>query len=129
MTPQVASFAAVLGLDPAELVKQLDVEALVKHCDGSAEAALDTWLNNQALCREVAPPKAQGIFSSRQLDPTALLVAAQQGDLAQVRELVAAGTAVGNTPQFRYDNTPLIIAAEVRCVLSNKKSTFAEPTN
>ena len=62
MTPRVTSFDTTLGMDPAELAKQVDVDALVVHCDGSVEAALDMYLNDQAQCREVAPPKGSGLL-------------------------------------------------------------------
>lgn len=48
-----------MGLDPAELAEQLDVDALIEHCNGSVESALDMYLNDRALCRKVAPLKVQ----------------------------------------------------------------------
>ena len=38
----------------------MNVGVLIEHCGGSVEAALDMYLNDQARCREVAPPKVRG---------------------------------------------------------------------
>jgi len=86
-TPHVTSFAAVLGMEPVDLAKLLDVDALVEHCGGSVEAALDMYLNNHAQCRKVAPPnRPKG---------DALLVPKQQG-AAEEQEGAAAGLGLGS---------------------------------
>ena len=106
-----ACFAKTLGIEPDQLAKRVDVGALVDHCGGSVEAALDMYLNDQARCREVAPPKVQGGKPGK-VDPRALLLAALKGDLHEVTELLESGASVNHVEDsFGGGATALQLAA------------------
>lgn len=92
-------------MDSTELAKRVDVDALVEHCGGSVKSALDAYLNDQALCRKVAPPKVQSPLSAAQQRghehvahellmserPLALDADEDEAELARALELSMAG--------------------------------------
>mmetsp|Transcript_9833 Transcript_9833/g.19751 ORF Transcript_9833/g.19751 Transcript_9833/m.19751 type:complete len:151 (-) Transcript_9833:108-560(-) len=46
-----------LGMDPSDVASKLDVDLLVSDsCGGSVEAAIDLFLSDEALARQLAPP-------------------------------------------------------------------------
>ena len=108
VTPQVASFASLLGMNPVELAKQLDVDLLIHHCGGSSEAAQEMYFNDdQAQCRKVAPPKIL-------VGPSepALLTAARKGQLVEVLALVESGADVDEAEK-EAGVTPLCSASQL----------------
>jgi hypothetical protein len=55
--PMCELFAMTLGMEPSDVAKQVNADLLVSDsCGGSVEAAIDLFLSDEALAKQLAPP-------------------------------------------------------------------------